>query len=53
MEDRRMYQIFWKCYQDGGKLKFKKYKIPTDRLHIGILTYIPEENIKEDNIEKP
>lgn len=30
---------------------FKKYKCPVNRLSIGTLCYIPEESIKEDNIE--
>jgi hypothetical protein len=35
------------------KIKFKKYKVPVDRYrNLLTLTYIPEENIKEDNIEK-
>lgn len=47
------YECWQKRYSDDGKWTFKKYKCPVDRLHIVILTYIPEENIKEDNVEKP
>ena len=50
-DDECEYYECWKHYFDEErKLKFRKYKIPVDRLNIGILTYIPEENIKEDNI---
>lgn len=35
------------------KIKFQKYKVPVDRYrNLLTLTYIPEENIKEDNVEK-
>lgn len=49
---------YYECWKSGrtvdGKLCFKKYKIPVDRYYnLSVLTYIPEENIKEDNIEKP
>jgi hypothetical protein len=40
----------WTCGADK-KWVFKKYKCPVNRLNIGTLTYIPEENIKEDNLE--
>ena len=46
---------YYECWQWNkgmdGKWSFKKYKCPVDRLNIGTLTYIPEENIKEDNIK--
>lgn len=46
------YYECWKCLTIGGKLEFKKYKIPVDRLCISRLTYIPEENIIEDNLNE-
>lgn len=42
--------IAW-TYDADKKWKFKKYKCPVNRLSIGTLFYISEENIKEDNIE--
>lgn len=46
------YYECWKNYRTmDGLLKFKKYKIPVDRLNLSVLTYIPEENIKEDNVK--
>lgn len=46
---------YYECWQWNkgldGKWSFKKYKCPVDRLKIGTLCYIPEENIVEDNIE--
>lgn len=45
------YECMAWTYYDDKKWMFKKYKCPVDKLNIGILTYIPEENIKEDNIE--
>lgn len=45
------YECMAWTYGDDGKWVFKKYKCPVDRLNIGNLCYIPEENIKEDNIE--
>lgn len=45
------YECMAWTYGDDGKWVFKKYKCPVDRLNIGTLCYIPEENIKEDNVE--
>lgn len=46
---------YYECWQwandENGKWMFKKYKCPVNRLSIGTLCYIPEESIKEDNIE--
>jgi hypothetical protein len=44
------YECWVLGYDDEHKRVYKKYKCPVDRLNIGILTYIPEENIIEDNI---
>lgn len=45
------YYECWKHYRTmDGLLKFKKYKQPVDRYY-NFNTYIPEENIKEDNVE--
>lgn len=42
------YYECWKHYRTvDGLLKFKKYKIPVDRLNLTVFTYIPEENIKK------
>jgi hypothetical protein len=46
------YYECWKHYRTiEGLLKFKKYKIPVNRLNLSVFTYIPEENVKEDNVE--
>lgn len=45
------YECWAWTYSENKKWVFKKYKCPVDRLSIGTLTYIPEESIKEDNIE--
>ena len=45
------YECWCRGYTSDGKYKYKKYKCPVDKLNIGTLTFIPEENIKEDNIE--
>jgi hypothetical protein len=45
------YECMAWTYDVDKKWVFKKYKCPVNRLSIGTLTYIPEENIKEDNIE--
>lgn len=46
---------YYECWQwdieIDRKWSFKKYKCPVDRLNIGTLHYILEENIKEDNIK--
>lgn len=46
---------YYECWHWGygvdRKWSFKKYKCPVDRLNIGTLCYIPEESIKEDNIQ--
>lgn len=47
------YECWQKSYANDGTWVFKKYKCPVDRLNIGTHTYIPEESIKEDNVEKP
>jgi hypothetical protein len=46
------YYECWKHKMIDGKIKFEKYKIPTDRLNLSILTYIPQDSILEDNIEQ-
>lgn len=45
------YECWCRGYTSDGKYKYKKYKCPVDKLNIGTLTFIPEENIKEDNVE--
>lgn len=45
------YECMVWSYDADKKWKFKKYKCPVNRLSIGTLCYIPEENIKEDNVE--
>lgn len=46
---------YYECWQSSkgidGKWSFKKYKCPVDSLNISTAPYIPEENIKEDNIQ--
>lgn len=46
---------YYECWQLSNnkedKWLFKKYKCHVDRLNIGTLTYIPEESIKDDNVE--
>lgn len=45
------YECMVWSYDADKKWKFKKHKYPVNRLSIGTLYYIPEENIKEDNVE--
>lgn len=45
------YECMVWSYDADKKWMFKKYKCPVNRLSIGTLCYIPEENIKEDNVE--
>jgi hypothetical protein len=45
------YECWVWTYSENKKWAFKKYKCPVDRLSIGTLCYIPEENIKKDNVE--
>lgn len=45
------YYECWKLYTtEDRKIGFKKYKYPVDRYY-SFNTFIPEENIKEDNVE--
>lgn len=45
------YYECWKLYTtEDGRIGFKKYKYPVDRYY-NFNAFIPEENIKEDNIE--
>ena len=45
------YECWVWAYSENKKWSFKQYKCPVNRLSIGTLCYIPEENIKEDNVE--
>ncbi len=45
------YECMAWTYGADNKWVFKKYKCPVNRLSIDTLCYIPEENIKEDDIE--
>lgn len=45
------YECWAWTYDVDNKWVFKKYKCPVNRLSIDTLCYIPEDNIKEDNIE--
>lgn len=46
------YYEYWRHYFDEGKLCFGKVKAPIESfMNFSICTYIPEENIKEDNIK--
>lgn len=45
---------YYECWQwnytEDKKWIFKKYKCPVDRINLSVLTFIPEENIKKDNL---
>ena len=45
------YYECWKSCHENGKLRYRKYRIPVDRLNFSVLTYIPDESIAEDNID--
>lgn len=45
------YECWCRGYTSDRKYKYKKYKCPVDKLRIDTLIFIPEENIKEDNVE--
>lgn len=45
------YECFKWTNEENGKWVFKNYKCPVDRLGIDTLCYIPEDSIKEDNVE--
>lgn len=45
------YEYWRRCYSNDGKIRFEKVKTPMDSYHnFSVTKYIPEENIKEDNI---
>lgn len=44
------YECWQWGYSENRKFCYTKYRCPVNRLSIGILCYIPEESIKEDNI---
>lgn len=46
------YYEYWRSYYNDGKLCFDKVKAPIEcKNNLAVCCYIPEENIKEDNIE--
>jgi hypothetical protein len=47
------YYEYWRSYYNDGKLCFDKVKAPVEcKNNLSVCCYIPEENIKEDNIEQ-
>ena len=47
----RYYEYWRRYYSDDGKILFEKVKSPVDSYHnFSVIKYIPQENIKEDNI---